>query len=69
MSAPADIVDAMRWLDHESSDKWRPHSAKHARAIAAELERLRIALRAVRASTDPRWIAQIISDALRETEQ
>jgi hypothetical protein len=35
---------------------------------AAEIERLRTALRAVRASTDPRWQAQIISDALRETK-
>jgi hypothetical protein len=31
-----------------------------------EIERLRTALRSVRASTDPRWQAQIISDALRE---
>jgi hypothetical protein len=37
-------------------------------AAAAEIERLRTALRAVRASTDPRWQAQIISDALRETK-
>jgi regulator of replication initiation timing len=35
--------------------------------LATENERLRTALRAVRASTDPRWQAQIISDALRET--
>lgn len=34
---------------------------------AAENERLRAALRAVRASTDPKWQAQIIADALRKT--
>jgi ribosomal protein S2 len=33
-----------------------------------ENERLRTALRAVRACTDPAWAAQIISDALRETK-
>jgi hypothetical protein len=32
-----------------------------------ENERLRTALRAVRACTDPQWQAQLISDALRET--
>jgi hypothetical protein len=36
-------------------------------ALLAELERLRTALRAVRACTDPQWAAQLISDALRET--
>jgi tRNA/tmRNA/rRNA uracil-C5-methylase (TrmA/RlmC/RlmD family) len=35
-------------------------------AASDEIERLRTALRSVRASTDPRWQAQIISDALRE---
>jgi hypothetical protein len=35
---------------------------------AREITRLRCALRSVRASTDPRWQAQIISDALREEE-
>lgn len=33
---------------------------------ADEIERLRCALRAVRASTDPRWQAQLIAEALRE---
>lgn len=35
---------------------------------AAEIERLRCALRAVRACTDPAWQLQIIADALRETK-
>ena len=35
---------------------------------ADEIERLRTALRAVRACTDPAWAAQIITDALREGE-
>jgi len=34
--------------------------------LRAEIERLRIALRAVRATTCPKWRAQIIRDALRE---
>jgi hypothetical protein len=38
------------------------------RDAADEIENLRAVLRAVRASTDPRWQAQIISDALRETK-
>jgi hypothetical protein len=33
-----------------------------------EIDRLRTALRAVRASTDPVWANQIIRDALREGE-
>jgi hypothetical protein len=35
---------------------------------AAEIERLRTALRAVRACTDPAWAAQIVKDALREEQ-
>jgi hypothetical protein len=38
------------------------------RDALAEIERLRTALRSVRASTDPSWANQIIADALRETE-
>jgi hypothetical protein len=37
------------------------------REAADEIDRLRTALRSVRARTDPKWQAQIISDALRET--
>jgi hypothetical protein len=33
-----------------------------------EIERLRTALRAVRACTDPAWAAQIVKDALREEQ-
>ena len=36
------------------------------RALRSEIERLRTALRAVRACTDPVWAAQIVKDALRE---
>jgi hypothetical protein len=35
---------------------------------ADEIDRLRTALRSVRACTDPAWAAQIIRDALREGE-
>jgi len=35
---------------------------------AAEIDRLRIALRAVRACTDDSWRAQIVKDALREEQ-
>jgi hypothetical protein len=58
-----DIVDRLHRLD-----------ADHCGVIdglgeaAREITRLRCALRSVRASTDPRWQAQIISDALREEE-
>jgi hypothetical protein len=56
-----DIVDRLHRLD-----------ADHCGVIdglgeaAREITRLRCALRSVRASTDPRWQAQIISDALRD---
>jgi hypothetical protein len=58
-----DIVDRLHRLD-----------ADHCGVIdglgeaAREITRLRCALRAVRACTDPAWAAQIISDALRETK-
>jgi hypothetical protein len=36
--------------------------------MLADRERLRTALRAVRACTDPQWQAQLIKDALREDQ-
>jgi hypothetical protein len=54
------LPDELRELSFTNGDtdiKW---------VAADEIDRLKTALRAVRASTDPRWQAQIISDALRE---
>jgi hypothetical protein len=58
-----DIVDRLHRLD-----------ADHCGVIdglgeaAREITRLRCALRAVRACTDPAWAAQIVKDALREEQ-
>ena len=66
-----DIVEwGRRW-----QKAWTSHNPKNENEncigdsfgqLTDEIERLRTALRAVRASTDPRWQAQIISDALRD---
>jgi hypothetical protein len=63
MSDERDIVERLSEHGPMPSDY-----AADRREAAAEIERLRTALRAVRASTDPRWQATIISDALREEE-
>lgn len=64
-AAPFDpAAEAMVWLD--SWTKVRGGHGECARSIKAEIDRLRVALRAVRACTDDSWRAQIIRDALRE---
>jgi hypothetical protein len=68
--------EAKRLVGHDIVDELRGHlipaecdSRDDAMARAAdEIDRLRTALRAVRACTDPQWQAQLISDALREGE-
>jgi hypothetical protein len=62
-----DIVFALENSIQWHAEQGRPHSESVDRDALAEIERLRTALRAVRACTDPAWAAQIISDALRET--
>jgi hypothetical protein len=63
-----DIVFALKNSIEWHEQQGRPHSESVDRDALAEIERLRTALRAVRACTDPAWAAQIISDALRETK-
>ena len=62
-----DIVEKLRWsaASTEIDEAFTVYGTMLDKA-AAEIERLRTALRAVRASTNPRWIDQIIKDALRE---
>lgn len=67
-----DIVERLRvpaaLSMYASSADLLAELARQRAAAADEIDRLRTALRAVRASTDPKWQAQIISDALREGE-
>jgi hypothetical protein len=58
------LAHSIEWHDQQD----RPHSAGVDRDALAEIERLRTALRAVRACTDPQWQAQLIKDALREDQ-
>jgi hypothetical protein len=67
-----DIVERVRTTTEEMANfcsapmgLWNRHS-NACLDCASEVERLRTALRAVRACTDPAWAAQIIKDALRE---
>jgi hypothetical protein len=62
-----DIVAALENSIAWHAEQGRPHSESVDRDALAEILRLRTALRAVRACTDPAWQAQLISDALRET--
>jgi hypothetical protein len=62
-----DIVERLRAQSWSPDTKANRDQAALERDAVAEIERLRTALRAVRACTDPAWAAQIISDALRET--
>lgn len=61
-----DIDLALRNSIEWHKEQGRPHSESVDRDALAEIERLRTALRAVRACSDPSWANQIISDALRE---
>jgi len=58
MSPQPDIVERLR----------RQHFVADQYEAADEIERLRTALRSVRASTCPQWQKQIIDEALRENE-
>jgi hypothetical protein len=69
----ADIVERMQaraWAEPKPNElTWLISEAvEEVDALRAEIERLRTALRAVRACTDPAWQLQIIRDALREGE-
>lgn len=61
------LVDIIRWVDGNRSCIWVENDITDLRDALNEVHRLRTALRAVRACSDPSWANQIISDALRET--
>jgi hypothetical protein len=64
-----DIVEELRdWAHDERCKRLVPGLPEDLETASAEIDRLRCALRAVRACTDPAWAAQIIRDALREGE-
>jgi hypothetical protein len=72
MSPQPDIVERLRarhsaWL---ANCRLPPNAKDESNfsMAAAEIERLRTALRAVRGSTDPNWQKQIIDEALRENK-
>jgi hypothetical protein len=61
-----DIVERL-----SADDWWRgEYGSKEMLCLEAvdEINRLRTALRAVRACTDPAWAAQIVKEALREEQ-
>jgi hypothetical protein len=60
------LDDIIRWVDGNRACVWVEKDVDDLRDARAEINRLRTALRAVRACTDPKWQAQLISDALRE---
>jgi hypothetical protein len=65
------LIDAVVYREHAHTyqRKSAQNDVEESRAaLLAELERLRTALRSVRACTDPAWVAQIITDALHEGE-
>jgi predicted RNase H-like nuclease len=61
------LDDIIQWVDGNRACIWVDKDVSDLREARAEIDRLRCALRAVRACTDPKWQAQLISDALRET--
>jgi hypothetical protein len=64
------LVEAVKYREHAHTHQYKSAQSdmyEAVDAIVAEFSRLRCALRAVRACTDPKWQAQLISDALRET--
>ncbi len=69
------LSDIIRWVEGNRACIWVEKDIADLRDALAEIQRLRTALRSVRAlraSTDQKWadhwIDQTISDALRETE-
>jgi hypothetical protein len=59
---------AIAWLDQFTPTAGWRHQVHTIKRMLADRERLRAALRAVRACTDPQWQAQLIKDALREDQ-
>ncbi len=62
------LSDIIRWVEGNRACIWVEKDIEDLRGALVEIQRLRTALRAVRATTCPVWRAQIISDALRESE-